>query len=130
MDNKQPKSTLGLDANKEIAEFLKQLVKKKNYKNISPEVEKQIVNDLARRLDTFIAAKIISALSDQDVLVFEKMLEERRSNKEVQDFVRTHIQDFTAFLTAVLLEFKDVYLAKIPKPVVVDDSFLPPAPNI
>ncbi len=132
-DNKQR----GLLKNKQIREFLEMLVEKKGYKNISAEIKEQIVKDLAERLDTFIVARVITSLSDEDIIVFEKMLRERKPDAEIQEFIKTHIDDFDAFLTAVLLEFKDVYLAKIPKPVVIEDkdidsekssSFIPPAP--
>jgi len=136
MDKKQA-AGMGLLKNKQVVDFLKMLVRKKNYKNISPAVEEQITRDLAGRLDTFIAARVISALSDTDVLTFEKMLEERKSEREIQQFVTAHIDNFNAFLTAVLLEFKDVYLGKFPKPVVLGENnqetkstepVLPPAP--
>ncbi|KKS11737.1 hypothetical protein A2617_00905 [Candidatus Daviesbacteria bacterium RIFOXYD1_FULL_41_10] len=99
-----------------IEKFIEQLVKDKDFPDISPEVHEEIKRDLLRRVDDFIAARVIAALSDENVVKFEEMLKSGKPEAEVQAFVTTNIPDFTSFLTQTLLEFRGVYLGEIPVP--------------
>ena len=78
---------------------------------LEPEIIDELKKDITRQLDEFIMARVIAALSDDDVLALEKLLSESNSVEEAQKFASDHIPDFTTFLTNVLLEFQQVYLS-------------------
>lgn len=99
-----------------IETYVEQLIKDKNFPDITPEVNEEIKKDLMVRVDDFIAAKVISVLSDEDVAKFEEMLKSGKSETEIQSFVAENIPDFTNFLTQTLLEFRNVYLGITPVP--------------
>lgn len=105
-----------------IAKFIDDLIEEKGFPDISEEVRDEIRKDLLVRFDDFMAARIITALSDEDVKTFEEMLKTQKSEEEIQKFVSEHIPDFTNFLTNVLLEFRNVYLGIIEAPRVVEES--------
>src|SRR3989344_7547847 len=109
--------------NKTILDFVDKLIEEKGFPDLLPEVKDQLKQDIMTRLDDFIAARVIAALSDEDVITFENMLKEEKPENEIQDFVSTHVPDFTTFLTNVLLEFRGVYLGTITPPPP------PPAPT-
>lgn len=108
----------GADGQKKSFEtYVEQLIEERKFPDLTPEVREELKKDLIRRLDSFIAAKVIATLSDEDVLKFEQMLKDNKPDEELQKFTVEHVPDFTAFLTNVLLEFRGVYLGLIQAPV-------------
>lgn len=105
-----------------IGKFIDTLIEEKGFTAISEEVRNEIKKDLTIRLDDFIAARVISALTDTDVATFEEMLKAQKSNEDVQKFVADHIPDFINFLTNVLIEFRGVYLGIIESPKIVEEE--------
>lgn len=116
-----------------IEKFADQLIDTKGYPDLTPDVRVQLRNDILQRIDDFIAAKSIAALSDENVLVFEKMLQDGKPEDEVQKFLAEHILDYQNFVTNTLLEFQGVYLGTIPVPQAheekgSEDAEVPPPP--
>jgi len=115
-----------------LGEFIERLIEEKGFPDLTIEVKEVLKKDLLRRLNDFIAARVIGTLSDEDVITFDQMIKEKKSEEEIQQFVATHIPDFVKFLTDVLLEFRGVYLGLVepppPSQEVTTVSDLPPAP--
>lgn len=107
----------GVGQNDSIARFIDQLIDERGYTDLLPEIRNQMRQDIALRLDDFVMARIISVLSDVDLDSFEKLLEKKPTNEELQKFVTEHVEDLTTLLTNTLLEFKGVYLGIIPAPM-------------
>lgn len=105
-------------SNDSVSAFVDKLIEQRGFLDITPEAREEIKNDILVRVDDFIAARVIAALSDEDVKTFEQMLKDNKSSEEVQQFVTTHVPDFNNFLTNVLMEFKDVYLGLVSAPPV------------
>lgn len=128
---------IGNQQNNPTDDFIEKLIDEKGFENLLPEVRAEIKSDMITRLDDFISARMISGLSDEDVLTFEKMLNDQKTEAEIQEFLVTHIPDFENFLTNTLMEFRGVYLGQINVPVVEagqttasndTPGHLPPAP--
>lgn len=105
-----------------ISKFIDKLIEEKGFVNLLDEVREEMKKDLASRLDEFIAARIITALSDENVLVFEEMLKSQKEKAEVQKFISEHIPDFLNYLTNILLEFRAVYLGIINAPIIAEEG--------
>lgn len=105
---------------KAFERYVDKLIEEKGFFDLSEDVRKELKKDLLRRLDDFIAAKVISALSDEDLLKFEEMLKSGKPQEEIQQFTTTHVPDFANFLTNTLLEFRAIYLGLIQVPAFVD----------
>lgn len=118
------------DQKKSFESFVEQLIEERRFPDLTPEVRVELKKDLINRLDSFIAAKVIVALSDEDVLKFEQMLKDNRPAEELQKFTVEHVPDFTTFLTNVLLEFRGVYLGLIQAPVSLDVDLIGAAKQI
>ena len=102
------------DAQTQFDQYLQGLIEQKFTQKgheLDAEIITELKADIAKQLDEFIMARIIEALTDDDVLAFEQLLKEGKSEAELQTFATEHIEDFTTFLTNVLLEFQQVYLA-------------------
>lgn len=100
--------------NASFEQYIDDLIDQKGYPNLTPEVREELRNDLKVRVDDFIMARVIAALSDEDLTTFETMLKEKKPREELQKFAADHTTDFTSFLTNVLIEFQGVYLASSP----------------
>lgn len=100
-----------------LDQYIDQLIADKKFPDLTEEVKTELKKDIGERLDNFIAARVITELSDEDVLKFESMLKDKKPEEEIQQFISAHIQDFTNFLTNVLLEFRGVYLGELNAPI-------------
>lgn len=122
----------GIGQNVNIVDFVDKLIDEKQYKDITPEIKDEMRKDLLKRIDDFIMSRIIASLIDENLATFEKMLNEKRPEEEIQKFISESIPDFEGFLTGVLLEFRNVYLGLVVPPVVLEGSGRgskpPPAP--
>ncbi len=106
--------------NDSINKFVEKLIDEKQF-DVTKEVRDILKQDLMRRLNDFITARILAALSDKDIIVFEKMLDEGKTDEDLQKFVMEHVPNFMNFLTATLLEFREVYLGLIMPPNAADE---------
>jgi hypothetical protein len=79
--------------------------------DLEPEIREEIKKDTTRQLDELIMARAIDKLSDRDVNRLNEILTTTRSVESAQDFIAKHVPHFTDFLTKVLLEFENVYMA-------------------
>lgn len=102
--------------NTALIQFVDSLIDQKEFPDLSPEVREEIKRDLLERVDSFITAKLIAALSDDDVASFEQMLNDGKSQEELQQFMQSHVSNPTELVTEALTEFKGVYLGTIPSP--------------
>lgn len=93
--------------------YVDQLIHDRGFVGLTPEIKDELRNQLYQRLDDFMAAKVISTLSDDDLAAFEQMLKDKKSDEELQKFTKEHIADYDNFLTSALLEFRAVYLGII-----------------
>lgn len=97
----------------ELNIFIDGLIDQKfaQHKNeLTPEVREELRRDIFQRLDEFIMARVIAALSDDDVQQLEQLLQAGKSRQDVQQFAAEKIPDFATFVTDALLEFRSVYL--------------------
>jgi hypothetical protein len=95
-------------------EFVDTLIEQKfaeHKTEITNEVREELRKDLFLRLDNFVIARILEALSEKDLFSFEKLVKEGKSREELRQFAAKHIPDFTNFLTDAFLEFRMVYLS-------------------
>jgi hypothetical protein len=91
--------------------FINDLLEEKGYADAQSDVKESLQADLRKRVNEFIMARTITQLSEEDLTTFEKMLDEKKSSAELQQFAVDHIPDYTTFLASTLVEFQDVFLA-------------------
>ncbi len=96
----------------EFEKFIENIIQDKGFTDLLPEVHEALKKDLIARVDDFIVERVIAALSDEDLKKFEMLIKEHPDEQnDIQQFASKHIPDFTNFLAATLMEFRDVYLA-------------------
>lgn len=93
-----------------LEEYIDRLIEEKGFPDLTDEVRAQVKADLLTRLNDTINAKVIAALSDEDLGGFEKLVDANASQEDVQKYIEAKIPDSTSFLAGVLLEFRKNYL--------------------
>ena len=104
------------DQTESFETYVNKLIDERGFPDLTTEVREQLKQDLLIRLDDFIAARVIAAFSNEDVIEFEKMLKDSKSMEEIQQFTVDHIENYKDFLATTLLEFRAVYLGMLDIP--------------
>jgi hypothetical protein len=93
-------------------EFINQLLQDKGTPTtVDPEVRAQLVQDLSVRADKMINRYLIDALSEEDALAFEKIIDEQPDNLgAMQEFIDAHVPNKSQVVGMALLEFRSIYL--------------------
>lgn len=71
----------------------------------------QLKADLIARSNEFVNRQLIDALSDEDAVAFDKLLDEKPDDiMAIQQFITDHIPNKDQVVGAALLEFRALYL--------------------
>ena len=93
-------------------DFINQLLQEAAVpESVDPEVRAQLVSDLESRLADMINRRLIDAMSEEDALGLEKLLDEQPDNIEaVQGYIEERLPNKDQVVAATLLEFRALYL--------------------
>lgn len=92
--------------------FVDRLVEEKKLpENLEKEVVDQIKSDLLERAEDRVNAVIINNLSTEKLEEFNKMLDENKSDEEVQKFCSENIPNLPELIATELISFKQTYLS-------------------
>lgn len=93
-----------------IVNFVDQLIEKRNFSDLTPELREQLKKDAVEQLDTFILTRILETLSVEDAATLQTLLKDQPSEETLRQFAVDHIPDYTTFMTKLLHEFQERYL--------------------
>lgn len=96
-------------ANKNIDDFINELVKEKKLDNLEQGVVEQMKKDLTDALEDRINAVILSKIPEEKLDEFEELLDNHTGN-ELQDFVSNNVPDLDVLISLELLNFRNLYL--------------------
>lgn len=94
----------------EIELFLESCLWEKGIKDLPLEMKKQMVDALYLRLQQWIMAEVVGALTEAQVIDLEKISETETDATKVSNFIRTHIKDVDNFFAASMLKFKEAFV--------------------
>jgi len=93
-----------------LSDYADRLLEEKNYQTITDEVKLELKNELLRQLNDTLIARVIEQLSDQEVKELNNFLDLKPSDEQLQQFIKSKIEDPETFITNVLLKFRKTYL--------------------
>lgn len=93
-----------------IDTFIETLIEQRGYADAPEETLAELRKDIRSRLDEFLVTRIVSQLSNDEVALFEKLIDEGKSSEQLRAFASEHIADYQTFITGTLLTFQDAYL--------------------
>ncbi len=91
--------------------FIDELIKRRNFPDLTPEVREELKKDVMERLDSYILDRIIDLLSEEDSEQFVEMMKEKKSIEELQQFVKGHIDNYESFMKETFADFASSYLS-------------------
>jgi len=92
--------------------FVDSLIDEKGFSDIDPRMLAEMKNDLMNRIEDRLNMIIIKNMPGVNIAEFEKMMDEDKSDEELQKFVEEKIPDIMGLVAVDLARFKDVYLGK------------------
>ncbi len=92
--------------------FVESLIEEKGLSDLDSAMLAEMKNDLMNRIEDRLNMVIIKNMPGINIAEFEKMMDEEKSDEELQKFVEEKIPDITALVAVDLAHFKDVYLGK------------------
>jgi hypothetical protein len=93
-----------------ISQYAEELYLSAGYEDLKAEIRNEMIRDITERVNNFILAKSIAALSDKDALTLEMMINQNASDEKIQEFLSEKILNLSDFLSPILLEFRAIYL--------------------
>lgn len=93
-----------------LEEFVDRLLEEKKLPDLPEAVIGEMRQDLVKRLNDTINAKVIAAMDDEQVEKFNQMLKDNAPDEEIQKYVESTLDEPENFIAGVMLEFRRSYL--------------------
>ncbi|MEI8232889.1 MAG: hypothetical protein WCG44_04040 [bacterium] len=93
-----------------LADYVDKLIAEKNYETVTDDIKLELKNELLRQLNDTLIARTIDKLSDSEISELNILLETKPSDEQLQDFIKSKIDDPQGFIAGVLLSFRKTYL--------------------
>jgi hypothetical protein len=78
-------------------------------------MKEQVIQELFFQLDNYLASVITDNLSPEDLEVFIKMNEEKKSKEEIEGFIKEKLPNAQEIFTNAFATFRDLYLKHVEK---------------
>lgn len=96
--------------NKDLREFISNIISEKGLSVSSEEVKEQLIEDMTHRLLDLIDREAISAMSEPNVDKLNQMLDEGASNDAVQSFIASVVPNMQQIVAQATIRFRKAYL--------------------
>ena len=96
--------------NKDLQEFVTNIINEKGLSVSSDEVKQQLIDDMMHRLLDIIDKEVLNAMSDQDIDKLNQMLDKSASDEEVQAFIASVVPDMKQIVARTTIRFRNAYL--------------------
>ncbi|MEI6690259.1 MAG: hypothetical protein WCL07_00755 [bacterium] len=93
-----------------LSDYADTLIKEKNYTTLTEEARVELRNDLLRRLNEFMMAKVVAELNEKDTQEFSTMLDTNPSEEQIQTFIKGKLSNPTEFIGNTLISFRKTFL--------------------
>jgi len=84
---------------------------KKLPETLDPEVVEQMKLEIIERAENRINAVIINNLKEAELEEFNKIIDNEKNDKDVQEFLEKNIPDLTQLIATELIVFRQTYLS-------------------
>lgn len=108
MDKNRP-----LQIPQEIREFLESLLNDAGMTALDEAMREEMIKELYARLDHFLTARIIDNMPPEHLEEFIKMNEEKKSQAEIEQYLKAKMPNAQGVFTQAFAEFRDLYLGNV-----------------
>ena len=92
--------------------FVDSLIEEKGLSDLDSEMLIEMKNDLLNRIEDRLNMIIIKNMPEAHIAEFEKMMDEEKSDEDLQKYVAEKIPDIESLVAVDLARFREVYLGK------------------
>lgn len=89
--------------NQKLEKFIQEL----GMENLAPEKKEELINLMTETLLGKIFTEVVGQLEEADQAVYGQMLEEKKSEEEIEDFIKTKIPDYETLVEKIIEDFKE-----------------------
>ncbi len=93
-----------------LADYVDKLIAEKNYETLTDELKVELKNELLTQLNETLMAKLIEQLTDEEVKELNNFLDIKPSDEQLQQFIKSKLDDPQRFIANVLMSFRRTYL--------------------
>lgn len=111
--NTNPRNANSLDIQPDIRGFLENILQEAQMTFTDETMKEEVVQELFKRLDNFIAARTVENLPPEKLEEFIKLNEEKRPQEEIQKFMTENVPNSQKVFSDAFTEFRDLYLGKV-----------------
>lgn len=106
----------------EIRSYLEIIMVENGAKFADDMLAENMMKELSVRLNEFIATMVAERLSDKEANEFIALLEEGKSQQEVEAYIQQHIPNAQEFMMEALATFRDLYTGRVKVEEEAEDS--------
>ena len=92
--------------------FVESLIDEKGLSYLDDNMLTEMKNDLLNRIEDRLNMIIIKNMPEANIAEFEKMMDDNKSDEELQKFCEEKIPDLGSLVAVDLAHFREVYLGK------------------
>ena len=92
--------------------FVESLIEDKGLSDLDPMMVTEMKNDLLNRIEDRLNFIIVNNMPEANIAEFDKMMDENKSDEEVQKFCEEKIPGLDALMAVELANFREIYLGK------------------
>lgn len=97
----------------EIRNFLDGLLQDAGMTTLDADMREEMIKELYTRLDSFLTSTIVNNLPAENIDEFIKMNEEKRSQAEIESYLKDKMPDAEDVFAKAFMEFRDLYLGNV-----------------
>lgn len=108
MDKTQPNQTVKIP--EDTREYLESLIADAKMTTLDENMHEQVVQQLYKRLDNFLASIVVDNMSPENLDAFMKMNEEGKSPEEIEAFLKNSMPNAQQVFAQAFVEFRSMFL--------------------
>lgn len=97
----------------EIRQFLEQLLQEAEMLTLDDETKEEMLKELFFQLENYLSSVIVENLSPEDLEVFIKMNNEKKSKEEIEQFITEKVPNVQEIFSNAFVEFRKMYLEHV-----------------
>jgi uncharacterized protein YdiU (UPF0061 family) len=96
-----------------INQFINELLEKANLNNLPADYRSKYIDRLQAQIEERLGLAMTKELSSEELKEFEKLIEQKKAQKELLNFLTEKISDFEERAKKVLVDFSVEFLANV-----------------
>lgn len=110
MDSQNTKQTGKIEIPDDVRKYLESLLYDTHITLLDEEMMEEMIEEIYKRLDSYLAATIANKLPPEYLEEFIKMNDEKKPKEEVEQFLKERMPNADQVFADAFIEFRNLYL--------------------